>query len=165
MSPDSGSRGGSDLREPLQRETVARVGYRDLVSLGIDATVADAVQLMQERAVGCLVVIDAGTLRGIFTERDLVMRVLGKVDSLEVPLSEYMTPDPVTARVDEPIHALLTRMYQRRIRHVPVVDPDGRPVGTLSIKRAVYFIADRYPTAVLNVAPDPQSYPETREGG
>jgi CBS domain-containing protein len=131
----------------------------------VDATVADAVHLMQERGVGCLVVIEAGSLRGIFTERDLVTRVLGKVDSLDVPLSEYMTPDPITARVDEPIHKLLTRMYQQRIRHIPVVDADGRPVGTMSIKRAVYFVADHYPTAVLNVAPDAQSYPETREGG
>lgn len=165
MTADTRPSAGSDLREPLQRETVGSIGYRDLISVGADATVADAVEVMQERAVGCLVVMDGSSLRGIFTEHDLVTRVLGQVESLDVPLNEYMTPDPITARVDEPIHKLLTRMYQRGIRHVPVVAVDGSPVGTMSIKRAVYFVADHYPTAVLNVAPDPERYPETREGG
>lgn len=165
MAGDTRSRGASDLREPLQHETVEHIGYRALVSLGLDASVADAVQLMQAKAVGCLVVVEAGTLHGIFTERDLVTRVLGRVDSLDVPLREYMTSDPVTVRVDEPVHRLLTRMYQHRVRHVAVVDTEERPVGTMSIKRAVHFVADRYPTAVFNVAPDPQSYPDTREGG
>lgn len=165
MSGDTRSRGASDLREPLQRETVEHIGYRPLVSVALDATVADAVRLMQEKAVGCLVVVDGDALHGIFTERDLVMRVLGRVASLEVPLREYMTSDPVTTRVDEPVHRLLARMYRHRVRHVAVLDAEDRPVGTMSIKRAVHFVADRYPTAVFNVTPDPESYPETCEGG
>ncbi len=155
----------ADLSGPLQRETVASVGYRDLVSLGMDASLADAVQLMQEKAVGCVVVVEGESLRGIFTERDLVSRVLGKVDSLQLPLKNYMTPDPVTVRVDEPVHELLTRMYQGGMRHVPVIDADDRPIGMTSIKRAAHLLADHYPKAVLNVAPDPERYPKTREGG
>ena len=165
MKPDDPSALQADLREPLQRETVASVGYRDLVSLGLAATLADALRLMQEEAVGCLVVVERGTLQGIFTERDVVTRVLGKVESLEQPLREYMTPDPVTARVDEPIHRVLARMAQGGMRHLPVVDVSRAPVGTLSVKRAVHFLASHFPEAVFNIPPDPDNFPASREGG
>ena len=165
MNTGNESATNTDLREPLQRETVATVGYRELVSLEIDATLADALQVMRERAVGCLVVVEQGALRGIFTERDVVQRVLGKTDSLDVPLRDFMTADPTTARFDEPIHQVLARMYRRSIRHVPVLDESGLPVGTMSVKRGVHFLADHYPKAVLNVSPTPELYPESREGG
>ena len=155
----------TDLREPLQQESVASVGYRDAVTLPIDAELADAVQLMRTSSVGCLLVVDDGELRGIFTERDVVTRVSGKVDSLHVPLRDFMTPDPVTVRADEPIHAALTRMHQGGMRHLPVLDASGKPVGTMSVKRAVHFLADHYPQAVFNVAPDPERFPVSREGG
>ena len=156
----------TDLREPLQRETVASIGFRDLVALEIEgASLADAIRLMQERAVGCLVVLDRGRLAGIFTERDLLARVLGKARSFDQPLADYVTRNPTTARVDEPIHLVLTRMHQGKMRHLPVVDAAGRPVGTMSVKRAAHFLADHYPEAVFNVPPDPDRFPESREGG
>ena len=157
--------GTQDLRGPLVRETVATVGYRAPVTIALDATLAEAVRLMQEEQVGCLLVLDGGALRGIFTERDLLTRVLGKVDGLDTPLGRYMTAAPETARVDEPIHRVLTRMYQGKMRHLPVLDGSGRPVGTTSLKRAVHFLADHYPQAVLNVAPDPDRFPKSCEGG
>lgn len=157
--------GTQDLRGPLVRETVASVGYREPVAIALDATLAEALRLMQEKAVGCLLVVEGDDLRGIFTERDLLTRVLGKVDDLDAPLSGCMTAEPATARVDEPIHRVLTRMYQGRMRHLPVLDESGRPVGTTSLKRAVHFLADHYPQAVLNVAPDPDRFPKSCEGG
>ena len=155
----------ADLREPLQRETVASVGYRDLLTCEVDATLAEALRLMREKGVGCLVVVEKGALRGIFTERDVLTRVLGKVRSLDVPLREHMTPDPTTARVDEPIHVVLTRLLQGGMRHLPVVDAEGLPIGTMSVKRAVHFLAEHYPEAVRNIAPNPERVPESREGG
>ena len=114
-----------DLRESLQSETVASVGYRHLVACDVDATLAEAIHLMQETSVGCLVVVDRGTTCGIFTERDVLSRVLGNVDSLDVPLKDHMTPDPTTARVDEPICRVLARMHQGGMRHLPVLDTEG----------------------------------------
>lgn len=157
--------GTQDLRGPLVSETVASVGYREPVAIAPDATLGEALRLMREKEVGCLLVTEKDALRGIFTERDVLTRVLGKVDDLDAPLSRYMTAEPATARVDEPIHGVLTRMYQGRMRHLPVVDEAGRPVGTTSLKRAVHFLADHYPQAVLNVAPDPGRFPGSREGG
>ena len=89
-----------DLREALQKETVATVGYRDLVAIETSAKVRDAVAAMQRSKVGCLVVVEDGELRGIFTERDLVVRVLAKEGGLDGDLRDVMTPDPFVARID-----------------------------------------------------------------
>ena len=79
--------------------------------------------------------------------------------------TRFVSSKPTTARVDEPIHRVLGRMFAGGMRHVPVLDTADRPVGTMSIKRAVHFLADHYPKAVLNIAPDPEKFPAAREGG
>jgi CBS domain-containing protein len=153
-----------DLREALVDETVASVGYRDLVSVGIDASVGSALSLMREREVGCLCVLDAGRLAGIFTERDLIVQVLGRGISMTAPVAEHMSPDPTTVRLDDPVHVVLARMNEGGFRHIPVVDAEGLPVGTMSVKRAVHFLADHMPQAILNLPPSPDVYPATPEG-
>ena len=154
-----------DLRAPLQNETVADVGYREPVTVESDASVGDAIRAMQEKAVGCVLVLEHGKLRAIFTERDVVTRVLDERGSFDAPVLELSTPAPVTTRVDEPIHVALTRMRRGGMRHLPVLDAAGRPVGTISVKRAVHFLASHYPRSVVNVAPDTARFPATREGG
>lgn len=153
-----------DLREPLQSETVADVGYRELVSVGADATAAEAVALMRAEECGCLVVVEAGRMQGIFTERDLLLRVLRPKLGLDTPVTEVMSREVAVAQVDEPIHEVLARMYAGKLRHLPVLD-GGEPVGTISIKRAIHFLADQLPQAILNLPPEPELFPATREGG
>ena len=154
-----------DLREALQKETVATVGYRDLVAIETSAKVRDAVAVMQRSKVGCLVVVEDGELRGIFTERDLVVRVLAKGVGLDGDLRDVMTPDPFVARIDEPIHLVLAKMREKGLRHLPVLDAGGRPVGTISIKRAVHFLSAHLPQAIYNLPPEPDQFPARAEGG
>jgi CBS domain-containing protein len=152
-----------DLREELQNE-VSSVGYRDLVSVGLDASVGDALAVMREREVGCLCVLDGERLAGIFTERDLTLRVLARGVSMKAAIAEHMSADPVTVRADEPVHVVFARMHKGGFRHIPVVDDTGRPVGTVSVKRAVHFLADNLPQSILNLPPTPNVYPATPEG-
>ena len=76
-----------------------------------------------------------------------------------------MTPDPVVAHINERIHRVLARMYEGGFRHLPVLDRRELPVGTISIKRAVHFLAECMPRAVYNLPPNPGKFPATREGG
>ena len=154
-----------DLREALEQETVAAVGYHDLVSIEASASVREAVEVMQREKVGCIVVVEGSELRGIFTERDLLVRVLAESRGLDGELREVMTPDPFVARVDQPLHLVLARMRGNGLRHLPVVDSSGLAVGTISIKRAVHFLSDHLPQAILNLPPEPDQYPGRAEGG
>lgn len=152
-----------DLREPL-RETVAEVGYRPLVSVGPTATVREAVRVMREREVGCVLMVEGERLRGIFTERDLVARVLAETRALDTPLADVVTREPVTVSEDEPIGRALARMCNGHCRHLPVLDRIGRPVGSLSVKRAIHFLGECMPEAVYNLPLDPNRFPSTVEG-
>ena len=163
MSPNAES-GHTDLRKPLQRETVGSIGYRELVSLDIDATLAAAVRLMQEKAIGCVVVVDGEALRGIFTERDLVMRVLGQVDSLEAPLRDYMTPDPKCLKANRFVSEALDPMVKGSYRHLPIQGEDGEFVGVLTIHNLFTFLAELMPVQLLNLPPRPHQQMPSAEG-
>ena len=154
-----------DLSLQLRRESVADIGYRDLVAIPLASTVGEAVTRMQEQQVGCLCITEGEHLRGIFTERNLAVRVLAAGRGLDSPIGECMTADPVTCRADEPLHEVLTKMHQGGFRHVPVVDQAGRPLGTLSVKRAVHFLRKHLGDVVYNVSPDAGRFPDRPEGG
>ena len=126
---------------------------------------AEAVALMRQQRVGCVLVCrDDEQLVGIFTERDLMRRVLAAGMPLTVPVALCMTPDPVVVHPKEPIGAAVRRMEEGGYRHLPVVDEAGRPVGVLSVKRIVHYLVEHFPSTIYNLPPDPDVVPLEREG-
>jgi CBS domain-containing protein len=154
-----------DARKQLEETTLADVGFRELVHVTTAATVGDAVAAMQAAKVGCCAVLAGERLAGIFTERNLVVRVLGAGLGLDAPVAECMTSDPVTTRPGDRLHDVLARMRAGGFRHLPVVDDAGRPIGTTSIKRAIRLLGRSAHDVVYNVAPVPGMYPARAEGG
>jgi CBS domain-containing protein len=101
------------------------------------ATVAEAAQLMRENKVGALMVVEAGRLVGVFTERDALFRVVADGrDPRQTQLAEVMTREPRTIHPDRPFPDALHIMHEGGFRHVPVVE-DGRPVGMISARDAL----------------------------
>jgi len=96
-------------------------------------TIADVAALLHARGVGALVVLDAGHVAGIVSERDVV-RVIAErgAAALNAPVSSCMTRDVLFAEPEETVDFLLGRMTDRRIRHLPVCHGD-RLVGLISI--------------------------------
>ena len=154
-----------DIRAALENETVEDIGYRkpDVVKEG--EPVGAAIDRMRKRKVGSLLVVQGARLTGIFTERDLVTRVLGKEDVFDRPIEEFMTSAPTVAHTDEPIHSVLARMHAQGMRHLPVLDSKNRPVGTISVKSAVHFLADYHSSTVYNLPPNHENFTHNREGG
>ena len=105
-------------------------------------------------------------LTGIFTERDILMSIIDRGrNPASLPLSDVMVKDPEGVPADASVAWVLNIMSVGGFRHVPVVDDGGRPLGTISVKRAVHFLADKLPQAILNLPPDPGVFPAQREGG
>jgi CBS domain-containing protein len=98
---------------------------------------------MRERRIGCLLVMDReGKLSGIFTERDLLYRVVVKVEDLAAhPVSRYMTHDPEVIRGDQLLASALQRMMVGDLRHLPLVDNEGRPEKILSSRDIIDYVA------------------------
>jgi CBS domain-containing protein len=152
-----------ELARNLRKDPVSRLDPSPPWSVERSATVADAVALMRRENVGCVLVCEAGRLAGLFTERDLMCRVLAVGKPLSMPIAEVMTPEPVTVLPRDPIRIALRKMKSGGYRHLPVVDDDSRPVGLLSVKRVVRYLVEHYPAAVYN-QPPPGQHPDSPEG-
>jgi CBS domain-containing protein len=111
---------------------VMRPGF--LVTVQRDATVADAVRAMSDRNVGIVAVLEGDRLTGLFSERDLVRRVVGRgLDPATAPVADVMTSELVVADADEDYQAAMSKMDQANIRHLPVVS-DGKLLSMISIR-------------------------------
>jgi CBS domain-containing protein len=108
------------------RDLLNRKGT-NIVSVAPSATVLEAARLMNDRSVGgVLVVDDAGSLLGIFTERDILRRVVAaSLPPETTKVSDVFTRDVVTTTPDTPIDECGAVMSSRRVRHLPVVDAKG----------------------------------------
>ena len=105
-----------------------------LVTAAPDENVLDATRRMNDEHVGSVLVMDGGRLVGIFTERDVLRRVVGGCRLPErTAVGEVMTNDVIACPPETPIDDVAEMMRSRRIRHVPIVDPAGRVVGLVSI--------------------------------
>ena len=107
------------------------------------ATVLEAVEVMAEHGVGAVAVVEKGQLRGIFTERDVMLRVvLRGRSSRETRLVEVMTSPAETITEDTAEEDALVHMLERHVRHLPIVGKDGDVKGMLSIRNLLEHRAD-----------------------
>jgi CBS domain-containing protein len=125
----------------LMEEPVSAIVNDSPITLAPDATVAEAVTRMKQGRTGCVLVAADGLLVGIFTERDLILSVLGTNRDLEsVALREVMTRAPETVEPGDSLRIALNKMSVGGFRHIPVVE--GRRVtGLITAKDALRFLA------------------------
>ena len=119
----------------MQRRIVPDlVSNQTLASLPPSATVRDAARIMTERHIGAVLVAVDGRLQGIFTERDVLARVVAVgLDPDDTVLGRVMTPNPDTVTPNDTALEALRKMGEHGYRHLPVVDSD-RLVGIVSIR-------------------------------
>ncbi|MGC8583885.1 MAG: CBS domain-containing protein [Thermoproteus sp.] len=113
---------------------VSDVMVREVVTAGKNTPVKDVASSMYEKKIGSVVVVDeAGKPVGIVTERDLVY-VCAKGLSADTPIWMVMTENPVTIAEDAPLLDAVEKMRELNVRHLPVVDKEGKLVGILSVR-------------------------------
>jgi CBS domain-containing protein len=110
---------------------------KNVLKASPDALVSKISQQMARRNVGAVMVIEGDRLVGIFTERDVVFRVVAKGrDATTTHLADVMTRDPQTVAPDKPFGLALLRMHEGGFRHMPVVS-NGKVVGIVSARTAM----------------------------
>jgi len=152
------------LRENLSHDSVAQLPLKEPLTVTPETTVRQTVAAMQRARVGYALVCRGRVLAGIFTERDLIRRVLIPGVDPDSPVEPYATPHPVTVSRADPIAAALRIMFQGHHRHLPVVDHEGVPVGIASVKHIVAYLVDYYPSTVYNLPPRSRQAQAAREG-
>ncbi len=125
---------------------------QSLVTLAPDATVAAAAQIMAERRLGAVMVVKARKLVGIFTERDMVLRVVAAgLSPAKTKLGAVMTVNPDTLAPDDFAREALERMATKGYRHLPVVK-NGQPVGMVSVRDLYAIVVDRMESGIVRMA-------------
>ena len=109
----------------------------DLLTVEPTTTLVGAVQQMNARRVGAVLVLEDDRLVGVFTERDALFRVVAEGRDVKTTrLADVMTRNPQTVKPDQPFSVALQMMYGGKFRHVPVVE-NGLPVGIISARDAL----------------------------
>jgi CBS domain-containing protein len=136
------------------------------ITVGRQVSVLDAVEAMNRGRVGCVLVVDGGALAGVFTERDVLTRVVSRsVDADKTAIELVMTENPETLTLDDGIVYALNKMSVGGFRHIPLVDEQNRPTGVVAMRNIVDYLVDLFPTEVLNLPPSPSlGVARAREG-
>ena len=152
------------LARHLKTESVSRLNPTPPWCVAPTQTVAEAVRLMRDKKVGCVLVCVDRRVVGIFTERDLLRRVMAEGEPLTRAVADFMTADPVTVHPQDPISGAIKQMQKGGYRHLPVVGGDGRAVGILSVKRIVRYLTENFLPIVRCLPPAARPARPKREG-
>jgi CBS domain-containing protein len=113
--------------------TIREVMTAELITVEPSTSVAAAVTVMGMQGVGAVLVMEQGRLEGIFTERDLVRALSHDISASSQPVTQWMTPNPVTVGPETAVERALEIMLAGNFRHLPVTDGQ-QVVGVVSIR-------------------------------
>jgi CBS domain-containing protein len=151
-------------RRELRTERARVIARPNPPTVAPQTSLREALATMRARRGEALLVLDGGRLAGIFTERDVLRRVLGRDVDVERPVSEFMTAAPGTLDAEAPLIEALRKMEAGSYRNLPLVDGDGQVVGVLRQQDLLEYIAEAFPQEILNLPPRPHQQMEEQEG-
>lgn len=106
----------------------------EIFAVGPDVPVIEAIQLMAQKHIGAVLVVQGGRLAGILSERDYARKiVLEGRSSKDTPVRDIMTAEVITVQLDDNVQRCMQIVTRERIRHLPVTDAAGNVLGVVSI--------------------------------
>lgn len=109
-----------------------------------DDSVLCAVRKMDEQNIGAIAVMKGEFLIGIFTERDLMKRiVIQGLNPETTTVEQVMTPNPFTLNINRSLREAFSYMTQNHLRHIPIIDNEGQLAGMLSIRHLMQMMAEQ----------------------
>jgi len=156
---DDYSSSGDPEEQPIGpavfNDTVGVLAPAEPICLRESTTVTEAAQrMLQARQAAVLVVDASGRLAGIFTERDLLTRVVGRgLDPKGTVLAAVMTRDPEVLSLRDRVAYAVHSMSVAGYRTIPLVDEQRRPIGIVTVSDVIRWLANLFPATVLNLPP------------
>jgi CBS domain-containing protein len=144
-----------DVESTLRQRKIRHLDLAPLVCVEADANLHDVVAAMRSQQVGCVLVMERHKLAGIFTERDLMIKVIGSPVEYSRAVREFMTPHPTTLHPDDSVADAIQLMDGGGHRDVPLVDEQGRLLGRLEVSNIIDFLSESFPQEVLSLPPRP----------
>ena len=137
----------SRIEKVLMSDKLSKVGPRKPVIVNRTTSVLEAIHKMNEQKTGNALVMAEENLEGILTERDILLKVLGKeTDLSKLTVEKVMTPNPTTLLEENTLAVALNRMSVGGYRHLPILK-NGKPVGIISVRDVLKYLAKLFPKA------------------
>ena len=128
------------------------------------ANMRETVEAMKSKHRGVALICDRGKLVGIFSERDLLKKIIGEAVDWSASVEQFMTPDPAKLSLDDSIVRAMKLMYEGDYRNTPLIDANGRAAGVVTVRDVIMYFAEHFPKEALNLPPDPYQKMQTPEG-
>jgi CBS domain-containing protein len=175
MSAEQSAEQKSVSQTPSDKTDAPRRARRDAVSLletggyvcvEPSTPLSEAIeQMKQDDAEGCVMICEAsGRIAGIFTEDDVLAKIVGEQMDMNAPISNYMSPAGATLAPDATLGDAVRLMNEHRTRVIPLVK-DNQLVGALHVSDIIRYLAETYPKETINLPPVPAQVMDTLEGG
>jgi len=142
------SDGHTDMERDLLTRPLGDLLNRAFVEVPPDCTVRQAIAKFTGEAHRCAIVVDAGEVVGILTERDILAKLADVFEAhADEPIRKYMTAAPATLDVDDAVAFALNRMMNGGYRHIPLLK-NGELAGVVSVRDILAYISDRFPDVI-----------------
>jgi len=145
-------------------QRVSALPTDDYVAVSPYTPLSQAIEAMKDDEGGCVIISDDGRVVGIFTERDLLNKVLGENVDLESPISTWMQPAVETLSSEATIGDAVRLMNEKSFRNIPLVK-NGELVGSISVFDIITCLAECDPKETMNLPPLPAQVMDTLDGG
>lgn len=148
-----------------REDSVSSMETDDYVCIEPSASLAQAIEAMKRDEGGCAIVCAKDqSVVGIFTERDLLTKIVGRVVDENAPVSEWMSPVVATLTPEATIGEAVAIMNDKGYRNIPLVK-DGKLVGSISVFDVIRYLAESYPKTTMNLPPNPDQVMDSTDGG
>lgn len=169
MSPEQSAtfqRGAAKMESPrhARADKVSLMQTDDYVCIEPATPLSVAIEAMKKDEGGCAIVCEGKRVVGIFTERDLLTKVVGEEIDLQAPVSNWMSPVVSTLTPDATIGDAVSMMHEKSFRNIPLVK-EGNLVGSISVFDVIFYLAESYPKETMNLPPMPDQIMTHEEGG
>jgi CBS domain-containing protein len=146
-------------------DSVSSMETDDYVCIAPSTPLSQAIESMKQDEGGCAIVCAAdGSVVGIFTERDLLTKIVGQEIDLNAPVSNWMSPIVATLTPEATVGQAVAMMNEKGHRNIPLVK-DGKLVGSISVFDVIGYLAESYPKTTMNLPPNPDQVMESTDGG
>jgi CBS domain-containing protein len=152
------------IEQALRDERLGNLRLSDPACVPRGVSLEETLRLMREERVGCVLVCEGDRLVGIFTERDVLNKLIGSGVSESETVDRFMTPDPACLTPRHTLGDAVCMMTERGYRHIPLLDERGRRAGLVAARDIVNYIAEHFPAEVVNLPPRLDQKFNTPEG-
>jgi CBS domain-containing protein len=155
---------GALAERDLRSEPARVVMRREPIVAASGTSIGAGIAAIQAARADCLLVAVDGRLAGIVTERDLLMKVVGRDVDLSAPVDAFMTARPDALTPEATMGEALALMDRGGYRHVPLVDAAGQIVGLIGQQDILAYVAEAFPESILNLPPRPHQRMQEADG-